>query len=137
MFGFWCLDASNREDKRMPLNGGAVKELAAVHYGNVIYPEIMVDIILSWMVYLKQHDRQWSECWLFKEDIKSCFPLLNMDPTAALHLAMRVAVDIIDPHQFCWYVWLYWPSRSVVGSRSRSFMESSSVRSVCVESLGR
>ena len=94
MFGRWCLDASNREDKRMPLNGGAAKELAAFHYGNVIYPE-MVDIILSWIAYLKQHDRQWSECWLFKEDIKSCFPQLNMDPRAALHLAMRVAVDII------------------------------------------
>jgi hypothetical protein len=94
IFGRWCLDASNREDKRLSLNGGLAKVLCAAHYGQVIYPE-MVDIIIAWMKYLIDNDRVWSDCWLFKEDIKSCFPQLNMNPEAALHLAMRVAPGVI------------------------------------------
>jgi hypothetical protein len=94
VFGRWCLDGSNRADRRMPLNGGKAKDYAKEHYGKVVYPE-MVDIILAWMEYKKKYNKLWKELWLFKEDIRSCFPQLNMLPEAALHLAMRVAVDII------------------------------------------
>jgi len=47
------------------------------------------------MDYLVREERDWSDCWLFKEDIKSCFPQLNMTPDAALFLGMRVAADVI------------------------------------------
>jgi len=94
VFGRWCLDASNREDKRLSINGGAAKQLCIDHYGKVEYPE-MVDIILSWMKYLKDNDRDWEHCYLFKEDIKSCFPQLNMAPSSALYLAMRIAIGVI------------------------------------------
>jgi len=94
IFGRWCIDPSNRSDKRLPLNGGEAKNLCRDAYGKVIYPE-MGDIILAWIAYRIQHGLEWNECWLFKEDIKSCFPQLFMSPSAALHLAMRVAVGVI------------------------------------------
>jgi hypothetical protein len=40
----------------------------------------------------------WSDFWVFKEDIKSCFPQMDMQPESAVLLAIRLTVAIVFIH---------------------------------------
>jgi hypothetical protein len=97
VFGRWCIDASNRSDDRIPLNGGMAKEYCIAKNGKIILPQ-MAEIVQMWIQYKIDHDMKWSDMWIFKEDIKSCFNQLNFNPKAALHMGQRLAEDILAIH---------------------------------------
>ena len=59
----------------------------------------------------------WSEFWLFKEDIKSCFPQMDMSPESAVLLAMRITATIIFIHLAGSFGWTGTPMAwSIIGS---------------------
>lgn len=97
VFGRWCIDCSNRSDDRIALNGGRAKEFCILKAGKVVYPQ-MPYIVSLWIQYKIEKGIAWSDMWIFKEDIKSCFNQLNFRPKSALHLAQRLAEGIFGIH---------------------------------------
>ena len=97
----WCIDSSHRSDDNMPLNGGTAKLLSIEHYQKYkkTWTASLVDMLRAFFVRRKVlYNLPWSKFWLFKEDIKSCFPQMDMVPDSAILLAMRITASIIFIH---------------------------------------
>lgn len=95
--GRWCIDPSHRSDDCMPLNGGIAKELSINHYTKATFPTL-VGILAAINNRRLELDIGWNKIWAFKEDIKACFPQMDMDPASAFLLAIRLTVSIIFIH---------------------------------------
>ena len=93
----WCIDPSHRSDDNMPLNGGTAKLLSIEHYQKT-WTASLVDMLRAFSVRKVLYNLPWSKFWLFKEDIKSCFPQMDMAPDSAILLAMRITASIIFIH---------------------------------------
>ena len=96
-FARWCIDPSHRSDDNLPLNGGTAKLLSIERYQKT-WTASLVDMLRAFLVRKVRHNLPWSKFWLFKEDIKSCFPQMDMAPDSAILLAMRITASIIFIH---------------------------------------
>ena len=93
----WCIDPSHRSDDNMPLNGGTAKLLSIEPYQKT-WTASLVDMLSAFLARKSRSNLPWSMFWLFKEDIKSCFPQMDMAPESAILLAMRITASIIFIH---------------------------------------
>jgi hypothetical protein len=59
----------------------------------------------------------WSKFWLFKEDIKTCFPQMDMSPESAVLLAMRLTATVMFIHLVGSFGWTGAPMAwAIIGS---------------------
>ena len=93
----WCIDPSHRSDEHLPLNGGSAKLLSIEHYQKT-WTASLVDMLRAFLIRKIRANNPWAAFWLFKEDIKSCFPQMDMSPSSAILLAMRITLSIIFIH---------------------------------------
>lgn len=93
----WCIDGSNRSDDALPLNGGDAKELSIARYQKTEF-KTLLDMLISFNSIVVADSLPWNSYCLFKEDIKSCFPQMDMNPISALLLAMRITASIVFIH---------------------------------------
>jgi hypothetical protein len=97
VFSRWCIDGSNRSDEAVPLNGGDAKDMSIARYQKTIFPTLLEMLVAADVV--KTADGfPWSSYWWFKEDIKACFPQMDIHPPSALLLAMRITTSIVFLH---------------------------------------
>lgn len=114
--GRWCIDPSHRSDDALPLNGGSAKELSIQRYRKVIFPTL-IEMLIAFNNHRISQGVPWSACWVFKEDIKACFPQMDMEPSSALLLAIRLTVDVVFIHLAGSFGWTGAPMAwSVIGS---------------------
>ena len=97
VFSRWCIDPSHRSDDNLPLNGGTAKELSISRYQKT-WTASLVDMLRAFYARKKRLNLPWNQFWIFKEDIKACFPQMDMAPTSALLLAMRLTATIAFIH---------------------------------------
>lgn len=97
VYARWCIDPSHRSDDNLPLNGGSAKEQSINRYQKT-WTASLVDMLKSFHFRKKHLNLPWTQFWIFKEDIKSCFPQMDMSPASALLLAMRITSTIIFIH---------------------------------------
>jgi len=95
--GRWCIDPSHRSDEAMPLNGGIAKDLSIAHYRKVYFP-MLVEILAAINNRRLKLAVPWTDIWVFKEDIKSCFPQMDMEPSSAFLLAIQLTMSIVFIH---------------------------------------
>jgi hypothetical protein len=83
VLGRCLIDASNSPDEFLALNGGLAKELSIKRYGKVCYPELH-EIIRSWLDYKNSFPNiPWSKFFIYKLDVKSCFPQTAINPVCS------------------------------------------------------
>ena len=115
-FGRWCIDPFHRSDDNMPLNGGIAKFLSIEHYQKT-WTASLVDMLSAFHRRKLSSNLPWHFFRLFKEDIKSCFPQMDMSPTSAILLAMRITATIIFIHLAGSFGWTGAPMAwSIIGS---------------------
>jgi len=112
----WCIDPSHRSDDNLPLNGGFAKQFSIQHYQKTSSASL-VDMLRAIYSRKVRLNLPWSAIWIFKEDIKSCFPQMDMAPTSALLLAMRITATIIFIHLAGSFGWTGAPMAwSIIGA---------------------
>ena len=97
VLGRWCIDPSHRSDDNLPLNGGDAKQLSIDRYQKT-WSASLVDMLSAFSDRKIRLNLPWSAFWIFKEDIKSCFPQMDMSPKSAVLLAMRITAAIVFIH---------------------------------------
>jgi len=128
----WCADPSNRSDDAMPLNGGTAKDLSIAHYAKTIFPTLLQMLVAFNLLRLSRNLR-WNQLWLFKEDIKACFPQMDMAPTSAPLLSIRLTAEIAFIHIAGCFGWTGAPMAwSIIGSAMHRLVEAAFITVVAV-----
>jgi len=116
VLGRWCIDPSHRSDDAMPLNGGSAKDLSIKRYKKVTFPTL-IEMLVAFNNLRISRGVPWSTCWVFKEDIKACFPQMDMEPSSALLLAIRLTATIVFIHLAGSFGWTGAPMAwAIIGS---------------------
>ena len=66
-------------------------------YGNMSLPSIH-SVIQEWFDYCKSNNFQLSECKIYKNDVRSAFPQINVSPEAVQMLATLITKDLVMFH---------------------------------------
>lgn len=115
-FARWCVDPSHRSDDNMPLNGGIAKELSITRYQKT-WTATLIDMLGAFHRRKVRLNLPWSQFWIIKEDIKACFPQMDMSPESSVLLAMRITATIIFIHLAGSFGWTGAPMAwSIIGS---------------------
>jgi len=112
----WCIDPSHRSDDNLPLNGGTAKELSIKRYQKT-WVATLVEMLTAVNNRRTTFNLPWNRIWIFKEDIKACFPQMDMAPESAVLLAMRITAVIIFIHLAGSFGWTGAPMAwSIIGA---------------------
>ena len=107
--GRFLLDLTNESSPVMQVNGGAAKDLAIAHYAKVVLPTD-IEIFVGWMLHINKENLHWSECFVWKLDIKGAFPRFNFDKHSAMLLGVFVGVGILFIFTHGMFGWTGCPS---------------------------
>ena len=107
---------SHRSDDATPLNGGLAKDFSIQRYKKVTFPTL-IQMLVAFNEHRILHNVPWSSCWAFKEDIKACFPQMDMEPHSALLLGIRLTTTIVFIHLAGSFGWTGAPMAwAIIGS---------------------
>lgn len=115
----WCVDPSNRSDDAMPLNGGFAKDFSIKRYAKTWCPSLL-EMLIAFNAIRIALGCTWDEMWLFKEDIKACFPQMDLAPESAPLLSIRLTPEIVFIHLAGCFGWTGAPMAwSIIGEAMR------------------
>ncbi len=88
-----------------------------VRYGKACCPSILF-ILRSWISFCQHHNVLLSDCLLWKDDVESAFPQLNIEPSSALMFATRIDDELIFINSSGLFGWPSMPMAFGVISRA-------------------